>query len=182
MVQVRRLRSFLSGEDPSTIDRLKHDMDLAAQRLEFERAGSLAVIVESLEWLLEQLGRLRIAQDSYSFVYPVKGVSRQHVWFLIHGGLVVDVIPAPHRWNCPAVHIERLQRVFSQPPVQAGPRTIHENDLLRLVGSWFRTHPNELERTLSVDQAIETMNRWNTSKKTRQSGRSSRSAVVRKSA
>jgi excinuclease ABC subunit C len=151
--RVRAARRFLAGSDSEYLETLRRDLRQASANLEFERAAEIHARLAPLEWLLEQLGRLRFAKGEYSFVYPVRGVERRPVWYLIHGGLVVRALPAPTKrdgLDC----ARTIERTFAQPPVQTGATTIQESDLLALVTGWFRNRSQELERTLAPDEAI----------------------------
>jgi len=146
--RVKKVRAYLSGEDSSPILGLESEIASAVEALQFERAAGLHLLLVELRWILEHLGRLRIAKGEYSFVLPHHGV-----WYLIRGGIVVEAIPTPRdRSACTRADV-LLQRVFRRAPEGESRSGVRNLDMLLLVSSWFRHHPHQLERALNVDEA-----------------------------
>jgi excinuclease ABC subunit C len=153
--KIRAAKAFLSGRDPSPIVQLEREIDECVKQLQFERAGGLHVLLTELRWILEHLGRLRVAKGEYSFVFPQKSVGGGRVWYLVHGGLVVGAMQQPKDAKAAANAKERLSAVFSRAPVEAGSGGVRELDLLVLVASWFRQNPDDLAKTMSGRDAVE---------------------------
>jgi excinuclease ABC subunit C len=147
--RVKKVRAYLSGDDATPIVELEKEIQAAIESLEFERAAGLHLLLGELRWILEHLGRLRVAKGEYSFVYPLRGV-----WYLIRGGVVVDAIGVPRDGQAAVKTKALLERVFKQSP-DGQPRSgIRDLDMLLLVSSWFRKNPDHLERTMSVAKAL----------------------------
>ena len=70
-------------------------MTTAAAALSYERAAALRDKLDSLNWLSEQLRRVREALR-HSFVYTVRGHDNTELWYLIHGGCVRAIVAAPN--------------------------------------------------------------------------------------
>jgi hypothetical protein len=98
--------------------------------------------------VLEHLGRLRIANGEYSFVYPLRGV-----WYLIRGGIVVEAAPAPKTRASVKRAAGAIERVFGGAVETNVKGSVRDLDLLLLVSSWFRQFPKQLDRTMSVAKA-----------------------------
>jgi excinuclease ABC subunit C len=152
--RVKEVRTYLSGENATPILRLEREIEAAIERLEFERAAGLHALLLELRWILEHLGRLRIAKGEYSFIYPHRGV-----WYLIRGGVVVEAIGAPRDASNRAKAEALVERTFRRAPDGASRSGIRDLDMLLLVASWFRRNPSHLERTLSVTEALDRLGR-----------------------
>jgi excinuclease ABC subunit C len=146
--RVKKVRAYLSGDDQTPILELEKEIQKAIESLEFERAAGLHLLLSELRWILEHLGRLRVAKGEFSFIYPLRGV-----WYLIRGGVVVDALSVPRDGPSAGKARTQLERTFKQSP-DGQPRSgIRDLDMLLLVSSWFRRNPAHLERTLSVAEA-----------------------------
>ncbi len=71
--RVAEARAFLAGRTTAPVERLRADMLRAAEQWHFERAGSLKVRLEALEWLAGRLQRFHAGADRLSFVYRALG-------------------------------------------------------------------------------------------------------------
>ncbi len=63
--RVSMARAFLEGADDGPIERLRGEMQLASDRMEFERAATLRDKLHRLEELREQFGRLAIRRRNF---------------------------------------------------------------------------------------------------------------------
>ncbi|HXQ63740.1 MAG TPA: UvrB/UvrC motif-containing protein [Steroidobacteraceae bacterium] len=144
--RVELARAFFDGDDDGPIALLTGQMHEASSRLEFERAATLRDKVQRLEDLREQFGRLRFAVETLSFLYTVAGVGGDDRVYVIRRGCVRAEAAVPQTED----DRQRLRALVSQafeavkyPP---GAVPAHEVDELMLVSSWFRQHPDELDR------------------------------------
>lgn len=146
--RVAQARAFLEGRTDGPITRLEESMREASERLEYERAAGLRNKLQRLEALREQFGRLRFAVETLSFTYHVPGVEGDDRVYLIRRGVVRSELPAPRttqeEQSLGALARQTLARV---PAVPSASLPLHEVDELLVVTSWFRAHPEELERT-----------------------------------
>jgi len=147
--RVKRVNAYLSGDDASPIVELEKEIQSAVEALEFERAASLHLLLGELRWILQHLGRLRVAKGEYSFIYPHRGV-----WYLIRGGVVVEAILTPRDVAAAVKARSLMERVFKKAPETQSRSGIRDLDMLLLVSSWFRRNPEHLERTMSVAEAL----------------------------
>lgn len=148
LARVRKVRSYLAGEDSAPIRELESAIASAVAQLNFEKAQSLHLQLGEIKWVLEHLGRLRIAKGEYLFVYPYLGV-----WYLIRGGIVIDAVPTPRDHPSALKASAAIDRVFRQAPETGRKGDIRDLDMLLLVSSWFRQFPQHLAKTLSVAEA-----------------------------
>jgi excinuclease ABC subunit C len=149
---VRAARAFLDGDDRAPMETLEREMTAASAELAFERAAALRDKLEALRWLHEHLARLRSA-ERHSVVYPVAGHDGDDRWYLIHGGRVRAMLPAPRH----SAEHRRAAAVLTEvyhgenPP---GPPSLEEIDGVLLVAAWFRRHAAERVCTLAPDAAL----------------------------
>lgn len=150
---VRSARAFLEGLDPSPLESLEREMNAAAAALAYERAGALRDKLEALRWLGEHLDRLRQAARR-SFVYLVAGEDGDELWYLVHGGRVRAVVPAPADEAGRRAAAEALAAVYEDGSKVRGALSLDEIDGVLLVAAWFRRHSAERWRTLGPQEAL----------------------------
>jgi excinuclease ABC subunit C len=149
---VQAALTFLRGESTAPLDILARDMAAASAALAFERAADLRDRLDVLQWLSDRLRHVREAARE-SCIYPVRGHDQAELWYLIHGGRVRAVLPAPHddaSRHAAVLQIEATYRGKGEP---AGPPGPDEIDGILLVAAWFRRHPAERRRALEPDAA-----------------------------
>lgn len=139
-------RAFLDGTDDRPIHTLRHDMEAAAERLEFERAASLRDKLHRLESLKEQFIRFRFAVETLSFVYAVPGHDGDNRVYVIRRGRVRAELPAPRTVRERAALRRTVADVFDRAEHKGAQIPTHEIDELLLLSSWFRRFPGELGR------------------------------------
>ena len=148
--RVTLARAFLEGADDGPIERLRTEMQLASDRMEFERAASLRDKLHRLEELRDQFGRLRFAVETLSFLYTVRGHEGDDRLYLIRRGRVRAEIPTPRTSKDRRSLDALVQSVYSPPERQTASVPTHEIDELLLLSSWFRRNPAELDNTHSA--------------------------------
>jgi excinuclease ABC subunit C len=152
MERVAMARAFLDGADDGPIERLRNDMQLASDRMEFERAASLRDKLHRLEELREQFGRLRFAVETLSFLYTVRGHEGDDRLYLIRRGRVRAEVPTPKTARERRSVDELVQSVYTPPEKKSSSIPTHEIDELLLLSSWFRRNPGELDHTSRTDR------------------------------
>jgi excinuclease ABC subunit C len=153
MERVHGARAFLTGKDSTPLEILEQQMTAAAAALEYERAAALRDKRDALSWLRDQLDRLHLAREKFSFVYPVSGEDGQELWYLIHGGRTVAVTLPPEdtdREQTAAV----LKTVFRGNLTGSDAVAPDDMDQVLLVTSWFRRRPEERQRAMTPAQAL----------------------------
>lgn len=140
-------RAFLDGTDDGPIEQLRHQMESASGRLEYERAAVLRDKLKRLESLRSQFARLRFAVETLSFVYTIPGHEGDDRVYLIRRGRVRGETPLPRTPAEAATLLRMIADVFTPVEHDRSQIPTHEIDELLLLSSWFRRFPNELERT-----------------------------------
>jgi excinuclease ABC subunit C len=150
--RLRLARAFLDGANDGPMEHLKRDMELASERLEFERAAVLRDKLKRLEALRAQFGRLRFAVENLSFVYNVPGHDGDDRVYLIRKGRVRAELSLPKTPEDAAALFGLIEQVFTPSEPITGQIPTHEIDELLLLSSWFKRFPTELERTSAARQ------------------------------
>jgi excinuclease ABC subunit C len=151
--QLAVARAFLDGTDDAPIDTLRTEMEQCSDRLEFERAATLRDKLYRLEDLKEQFYRFRFAVETLSFVYTVPGFEGDDRVYLIRRGRVRAERAAPRTARARDALARLVQQVFGPAERDTAQVPTHEVDELLLLSSWFRRFPEELERTVRVEDA-----------------------------
>ena len=152
--QVELARAFLEGTNDGPIARLKAEMDMCAEALNFERAAVVRDKLERLETLREMFSRMRFAVETLSFTYVVPGHEGDDRVYVIRRGTVRAETPAPRTARDRARLLAMVRDVFDPPERSTGAVPTHEVDELLLLSSWFRRNPGELERTKAPSQLL----------------------------
>jgi hypothetical protein len=103
-----------------------------------------------VQWLADRLARLRRAQEEMSFIYPVAGFDGSTTWYLIHGARAVSAMAAPTDAASKKLAAEKIAALYRD---RSGLLDSYEHaDGMMIVMQWFRKHPRERERCLSVGE------------------------------
>ena len=140
-------RAFLDGTDDGPLEHLRHEMEQASDRLEYERAAVLRDKLKRLEALRGQFGRLRFAVETLSFVYTVPGYDGEDRVYLVRRGRVRAELDRPATAADATRLLGLIDEVFTPAERNTAQIPTHEIDELLLLSSWFRRFPGELERT-----------------------------------
>ncbi|MDQ2767587.1 MAG: UvrB/UvrC motif-containing protein [Gemmatimonadota bacterium] len=145
--RVALARAFLDGHDDGPIATLRHEMEVASDKMEFERAASMRDKLQRLEALKQQFLRFRFAVETLSFIYTVPGYGGEDRVYLIRRGRVraEDIPPKAERDHRRLQHL--TDAVYGTTERDTAQIPTHEIDELLLLSSWFRRFPAELERT-----------------------------------
>lgn len=144
---VQQARKFLDGTSDSALTVATKKMFEAAERLEFERAGSLKARIEKLTWLHQRLQAFHASVDRLTFRYRTVGADGNEYEYLVRRGTVRSERVAPveasdiSSWNAEA------QRIFNEADLTGADIPLHDLDEFHLVSSWFRRRPIEKART-----------------------------------
>jgi excinuclease ABC subunit C len=149
-----RLGRFLDGTDLSLLADLESRMHDAAQAMQFERAGLIRDQHVSLTSLADRLTRLRSAQRSLSFVYPVLDGAGRTWWYLVHGARVLGCVHEPTTPAEREIVTRRLRAVFAEPIHEGLLEAYEPIDGMMIVVSWFRKHPREHRRAIESAAAL----------------------------
>ena len=147
---MHEVREFLAGRTSRPIETLRAAMHAAADAWHFERAGSLKARVEALEWLAGRLQRFHAGADRLSFVYRAAGHDGTDRLYLVRRGTVRAEQAPPDTPEGEAALAELIRRVFHGPDPEGADIPMHDIEEFYLVASWFRRHPEELQRVTPV--------------------------------
>ena len=125
----------------------------ASERHDYERAISHRDALQELTYLFDQLQLFRDVARDYWFVYPIRSAGVSNLWNLIAGGDVVAVTTEPGTTSEGTAMCALLEKTFMQRDRQV-PLPFEKYDRVRLVASWFRQRPEELERVVSPEDAL----------------------------
>jgi excinuclease ABC subunit C len=162
--QVEAALRFLGGDAERVVATVERRMREAARRQQFECAAVLRDQQADLSWLVEQLARVRQAQETMSFVYPVIGWDGGGHWHLIHGARVLARVPAPVDSSTAEQAVRAVDAVFAGKRLDQLLTPYEHHDGRLIVMQWFRRHPRERKKTLSAQQALGLCRRWLTLK------------------
>lgn len=151
--QLAAARALLEGTDDRVLADLAAAMSAAAEQHQFERAGALRDAWEELSYLVEQVQLVRDVAEHYWFVYPVPGWAGRTLWYLVAGGIVTAVVREPDGAGVAEKCRQLLAAAYERRAEQAL-RGQPDFEQLRLVASWFRQHPDELDRVLDPDETL----------------------------
>ena len=154
--QIRQVKAFLDGEDQTLLEQWEREMQAAAAAVEFEKAMAIRDKWQVLKWLSERMSWLRSARDQHSFVYPLVGITGETWWHLILRGRIEAVYRQPTTssdWQHLEKAITKVYRVGGSLRETTVPA--HQVDSVLLVAAWFRKHPEQRERLLTVAEAIQ---------------------------
>jgi excinuclease ABC subunit C len=151
--RVRVLKRFLSGKDLSVLTRLEEGMKTAAAAQRFEEAAIYRDRFEAVESVCDQLNRFRTAQKDYSFIYPVPRRDGGNTWYLIRRGQVIAAVDEPSDGRGAERCLQIVDRTYAK---SAGLAELRDDvETTMLVAGRFRSHPDELRRTMSPDATKE---------------------------
>lgn len=155
--RIEKAKNFLLGREADLLEDLRFRMREAALRMEFERASVYRDRLWELEELSKMLGTLRESLEKLTFVYAVSGVDGQDRLYFIRGGRVLGVLPKVRGKR----QVQRARELAFQlvEPILP-PRCGDEMDEIRVIASWFRAHPRELLRTMSVEAFLAAPRQW----------------------
>ena len=145
--EVQRVRRFLTGRDPSVIDRLRERMRQASDNRDFEKAAEFRDIVESLETILDKqrLMAAPVRRQNAALVHREEGRDTADVLFVRFGRFEESVsCRVPPRAEKKKVLLKDCQVHFDpdrEPPSSFSKR---DTDELRLLSHWTHAHRDEL--------------------------------------
>lgn len=147
--RVNLARAFLAGDADEPLRWLGERMEQAAERWEFEYAAALRDRIRRLEMLRDEFSRLQEALDSLSFLYHVRGFDGAERVYVIRRGTVRAELRAPENAAQRRSLARLSDEIFAPPETTGALVQKHQVDEILLLARWFRTHPEELERTVA---------------------------------
>lgn len=151
--RIDRARAFLDGNADEPLRWLNERMLQAAEKWDFEYAAAVRNRIQRLEQLRDEFGRLREALENLSFTYTVPGTDGDDRVYLIRRGTVRAAVPRPQK----EAEQRRLAKLVTELTARREPRGAlvakHQVAEILLIAHWFRTHPEELERTIPLEAA-----------------------------
>lgn len=154
LARVRAARTLLTGADDAPLRKLQEDMQAAAAAQAFERAAVLRDRLEALRWLIAKLAELRTVREQFSFLYPVRGCGGERLWYAIHGGRTLAVMPEPRTGEQADAAADLIETIFFRETCAQTLESYEHLDGMLLVASWFRRRPRERAKTLTPAEAL----------------------------
>ena len=159
---VKRVQAFLTGQDPTVLDRLKERMHQASDQLDFERAAEIRDTVEQLERILEKqrVAAAPIRQHNAALVHHDDDRPDRVDVLLVRFGQFEEVVSCSQTPTAEQIsHLrDRCQAVFDpdvQPPTTFSKRQATE---IRLLSHWTYAHRDDLTAVRwSPDQSAEAL-------------------------
>ncbi|MCS7047185.1 MAG: GIY-YIG nuclease family protein [Gemmataceae bacterium] len=151
--QVRAACDFLTGRSRQPLDMAHLRMQQAAAAGHFELAAVWRDRRADFAWLADHLRRVREAQETMSFVYPLAGSTGAVTWYFVHGARVLASLPAPSDVATAQRAVAALDAVFGQLRSPQLLTHYEHHDGRLVVLQWFQRHPAERAKTLTVSQA-----------------------------
>lgn len=158
--RVRSARAFLHGSDRSFLASLEARMQAAASAQRFETAALIRDKMTTLIWLVERLDRLKIAQKTLSFIYPIPAGGGRTLWYLLHGARVLACTPAPNDAASAKIALELLRRIYGAGSAEPLLDAYEPIDSMVLILSWFRKFPRQKRRGLTPAAAVKHASAW----------------------
>ena len=155
MERVAEARAFVEGTSWRPLSLLHEAMMDAARRLDYEFAAVQRDRMERLRRFQEDLAAYRGEVEGLRFVYPVDGHNGARRLYLVRGGRVADVLPAPRTPATRQRVAERTREVFDAPGRGAAGLTAHEAAEILLVARWFRLNPEERKRAVKPERFLD---------------------------
>ena len=153
--RVETAMAFLEGRTLQPLDRVIEMMSTAAGSTDFELAARWREKFEQLEWLLASTSRARSAVDLLSFVYRDPGELGDDQVFIVRGGLVRGTWPWPSTPIEEAAFRAEVRAELEKPLPPPFPLPLDGLDEILLLMRWFRSHPDALRRTSSLESWVE---------------------------
>jgi excinuclease ABC subunit C len=146
--KVAQARAFLEGTSDTPLTLLRERMAMAARRLQFEYAAELRDRAERLEQMREWMVELGRTLKRLSFVYTVPGHGGENRAYVVRRGSVRAEVPAPGTPDEHQALEAQAREIFDRPEPETLGLRAHEAQEVMLIARWFRTHPEEMERTV----------------------------------
>jgi excinuclease ABC subunit C len=153
--RVEAARAFLLGKDLSAMRALEARMLACAEALQFEQAARQRDRWALVRWAVRRMRFLRRTRRGFHAIYAAPGrAARERTWYLIRGGVVVAVLPAPETPAARAAAMALLRRVYTVRQGRATYPDALEGENLELVARWFRDRPEERAHLIAPEAAL----------------------------
>lgn len=154
---VKTARQFLDGNSEPCFESLTESMKAAAVAHQFERAAMLRDRLQAFRHLDQILKRFHSWSSRANFVYQIESqIDEKKWWVLFWRGVFVEAIPAPNEPQEKRQVALLLNRLIDSANGRSAPRmltTAHEFSAARLLHRWFRLHPDQQPRLISLTRA-----------------------------
>ncbi|WP_376794149.1 exonuclease domain-containing protein [Thermogemmatispora sp.] len=141
---IEEVCAFLRGERPELLERVRLQMEEAAQALHYERAALLRDMLEGAEEVLlcQRLISNAVAANNLFIVYPSACQGHNEI-FLIRHGRLLELQRVPHAEQATRQALRNLLRRAAQeqtPPAIVGQAEI---DQLMIISRWIKHHSRD---------------------------------------
>lgn len=146
--QVNAARALLNGRSLLFLERMKLEMQQAAQTRQFEKALRLRDTIVDLEFLCEQTRWLREPNQPRQGVYQMTCGERP-LWVVLAGGAAVWATSPP---TCKRTHAKFLRQADAYWRHDETGTDRIDWPAAQIMAGWFRDHPDERAAFHSPDQ------------------------------
>ncbi len=151
---------LLDGTDASVLNDLTLAIDVATSEQKLDQLVSLGATWDELLYLCEQTQFARDVRRDYQFVLPVTDHGDRQVWLLIDNARVAAIVAAPDT----AHGADRCRQQLDETYNHTGLVQTDDFEMIRLLVSWFRNHPEEQAHIQSPATALDHCHRLATSR------------------
>lgn len=129
---VQRAVAFLRGDDLTILDQLQREMESAAARLAFERAGILLEQIRSLNWLARRIAMRQRLREQLSGVFPIPSFDRQPCRLILEQGFFAGM----HHGNGSLLASTSSRKLQPREDALA-------IEWMLIIAAWFRKHSDQ---------------------------------------
>lgn len=155
MKTVGMARRFLEGKAEKPLAQLRHQMEAASARMDFEYAATLRDRIDRLTDFRDQLIAFRGKVENLSFLYRVPGFGGDDRLYLIRRGRIRREMSLPKTRRARERVARSIDAVYGE--VETGPAalTAQQAAEILMVARWFRLNPKERKRTVKPEVWLE---------------------------
>ncbi len=153
---VRRAETFLRGRDFTVVNQLEAEMNKAAQRQAYERATVVRDQLSDLRWLGNRIRQLSAARRQLHGIMTLPGFDRNEVWLVLMSGVLKKCIARPQLHHQMDGTVELISRHANDKRRKIPTKSLEIN-LVLLLSSWLRKHPEQLRTIRSFDDTLPQM-------------------------
>jgi excinuclease ABC subunit C len=150
---IKDAMDFLEGRNRTVVQQVENEMNLAASRMQFERAAVMRDRFKSIRWLDRQLHRLRDCQKRLNGVVPVVARRKRVVWLVLRGGVLVANLIEPTNPKEARQASDQIRKLANRS--LDAPTNRLDIKLQLIVSAWFRKQKDWYERIVSFEDIIE---------------------------
>lgn len=155
---LRAVHRFLNGSTGRHLSTLEKHMRQASADQHFEKAAKLRDRIVAFEYVDNHLRRFHDWSSRASFVYRMdSAIDQSELWMIVVRGVILDVVSQPQTPEMKRLIAQRIESAVKQTLGRAKNRNLSQPgdfEAARILFRWFRKHPEEKTRQLTLPQAL----------------------------